>query len=221
MENDHGQVWDYWITTVSIQTMHLNILLYFYNCNVLPSMMPYSAGLQQMNWSKLSMTQSHITMLLLHYVILPKAIIDFNFHHSVFRLTQCCWLRCCSLWQPDLSRWAEAQVHELCNSVFSELPNVADYDAVLSDSQTRADELKHKFMSFLRNIQQIENVEFVSVFGHRAGEALVAQAQQEGVSLIVTGSRGLGTMRRTVLGSVSDYILHHAACPVLVCTYKT
>ena len=34
--------------------------------------------------------------------------------------------------------------------------------------------------------------------------------------LIVVGSRGMGTVRRTILGSTSDYIIHHAHVPVVV-----
>lgn len=36
------------------------------------------------------------------------------------------------------------------------------------------------------------------------------------VGLIVTGSRGLGTLKRLVMGSVSDGVAHHATRPVLV-----
>lgn len=35
--------------------------------------------------------------------------------------------------------------------------------------------------------------------------------------MIVTGTRGMGKVRRTILGSVSDYLVHHAHCPVVVC----
>jgi nucleotide-binding universal stress UspA family protein len=34
--------------------------------------------------------------------------------------------------------------------------------------------------------------------------------------LIVMGSRGLGGIRRALMGSVSDAVVRHAHCPVLV-----
>jgi nucleotide-binding universal stress UspA family protein len=37
-----------------------------------------------------------------------------------------------------------------------------------------------------------------------------------GASLIVMGSRGLGGIRRALMGSVSDSVVRHAHCPVLV-----
>ncbi|CAL1546404.1 unnamed protein product [Lymnaea stagnalis] len=52
------------------------------------------------------------------------------------------------------------------------------------------------------------------------GAAIVQAAMEHKVHCIVTGSRGLGTVRRTLIGSVSDYILHHSNCPVLVCRHK-
>ena len=46
---------------------------------------------------------------------------------------------------------------------------------------------------------------------------IVEKAKQEKPQLIVMGSRGLGSVRRTILGSVSDYVLHHAHCAVAIC----
>ncbi|OWF49650.1 hypothetical protein KP79_PYT16324 [Mizuhopecten yessoensis] len=51
----------------------------------------------------------------------------------------------------------------------------------------------------------------------KIGETIVSVAQEENANLIVIGSRGRGKIRRTILGSVSDYCLHHANVPVLIC----
>ena len=45
---------------------------------------------------------------------------------------------------------------------------------------------------------------------------ITALAEEIGAGLIVVGSRGLGGIRRTMLGSVSDSVVRHAHCPVLV-----
>jgi nucleotide-binding universal stress UspA family protein len=45
---------------------------------------------------------------------------------------------------------------------------------------------------------------------------IVASAEELGVGLIVMGSRGLGGVRRALMGSASDSVVRHAHCPVLV-----
>ena len=45
---------------------------------------------------------------------------------------------------------------------------------------------------------------------------IVGVADELGAGLIVLGSRGLGTLRRALMGSVSDSVVRHAHCPVLV-----
>ncbi len=45
---------------------------------------------------------------------------------------------------------------------------------------------------------------------------IVALAEEIGADLIVMGSRGLGGLRRALMGSVSDSVVRHAHCPVLV-----
>jgi nucleotide-binding universal stress UspA family protein len=50
----------------------------------------------------------------------------------------------------------------------------------------------------------------------RAADEILHLAEQIGAGLIVIGSRGLGTVGRIALGSVSEGIVHNADCPVLV-----
>lgn len=54
-----------------------------------------------------------------------------------------------------------------------------------------------------------------SEFGHPV-DKIVSVAEEEKADLIVLGSRGLGGFQRFLLGSVSDGVLHHAHCPVLI-----
>ena len=49
-----------------------------------------------------------------------------------------------------------------------------------------------------------------------AGPAICDAAEAEQVDVIVMGSRGRGGLRRAVLGSVSDHVVRHAPCSVLV-----
>ena len=48
------------------------------------------------------------------------------------------------------------------------------------------------------------------------GAEIVAQAEEVGAGLVVLGSRGLGAMKRALMGSVSDSVVRHAPCPALV-----
>jgi nucleotide-binding universal stress UspA family protein len=58
--------------------------------------------------------------------------------------------------------------------------------------------------------------QYKTVYG-KPGEAIVEAAREVNATAVVMGTRGMGTIRRTILGSVSDYVVHHADCPVIVC----
>ncbi|XP_010917884.1 uncharacterized protein [Elaeis guineensis] len=46
---------------------------------------------------------------------------------------------------------------------------------------------------------------------------VICQATEEmSIDLLIMGSRGLGKVKRAILGSVSDYCAHHAKCPILI-----
>ena len=53
----------------------------------------------------------------------------------------------------------------------------------------------------------------------RAGEPdkeIVKLSEELGAGTIVIGSRGLGALKRTLMGSVSESVVRHAHCPVFV-----
>jgi nucleotide-binding universal stress UspA family protein len=54
---------------------------------------------------------------------------------------------------------------------------------------------------------------------HRA-QQIVRVAEEIGAGLIVVGSRGRGGVRRALMGSVSDSVVRHAHCPVLVVRHE-
>ena len=52
--------------------------------------------------------------------------------------------------------------------------------------------------------------------GERRDQAIIHLAEELGAGLIVMGSRGLGGVRRALIGSVSDSVVRHAHCPVMI-----
>lgn len=49
-----------------------------------------------------------------------------------------------------------------------------------------------------------------------AGSVICDVAAQIGADVVVVGSHGRGFLSRVLLGSVSEYVVRHAPCPVLV-----
>jgi nucleotide-binding universal stress UspA family protein len=50
----------------------------------------------------------------------------------------------------------------------------------------------------------------------RAADEVLDLSERIGAGLVVIGSRGLGPVGRIALGSVSEAVIHHSRCPVLV-----
>jgi nucleotide-binding universal stress UspA family protein len=86
-------------------------------------------------------------------------------------------------------------------------------------------ELKRQFEQQAREVLDAESERVRAAGGTvaqahlRMGKAdheIVALAEEIGAGLIVMGSRGRGGIRRALVGSVSDSVVRHAHCPVLV-----
>ena len=69
-------------------------------------------------------------------------------------------------------------------------------------------------------VEQVKAVGGTVVGAHfgmgRPDEEIVKLAEEIGAGLIVMGSRGRGGIRRSLMGSVSDSVVRHAHCPVMV-----
>src|SRR5215217_988936 len=73
-------------------------------------------------------------------------------------------------------------------------------------------------------LNKIENVGGTVAQSHfrmgGAAEEVIDLAEELETGLIVLGSRGRGRIRRALMGSVSDSVVRHAHCPVMVVRWK-
>eukprot|EP00918_Siedleckia_nematoides_P099747 GHVU01218103.1.p1 GENE.GHVU01218103.1~~GHVU01218103.1.p1 ORF type:complete len:162 (-),score=14.32 GHVU01218103.1:1079-1564(-) len=89
-----------------------------------------------------------------------------------------------------------------------------EVDQLLSKQKEKAEVVKAKYLGKLK-LHKTRG-DFKILIGFSAGELLVEAGHTDGVSAVVMGTRGLGRVRQTVMGSVSSYLLHHAHCAVVV-----
>jgi nucleotide-binding universal stress UspA family protein len=83
------------------------------------------------------------------------------------------------------------------------------------------EEAMHQAQQFLDQQVDMVKQEGVSVaeahlIRGRPDREVVHLSEEVGAGLIIMGSRGLGGVRRALMGSVSDSVVRHAHCPVLI-----
>ncbi|XP_041347866.1 universal stress protein Slr1101-like [Gigantopelta aegis] len=100
------------------------------------------------------------------------------------------------------------------HSVGHERKDIEQVAGKMQEEQKKKNDLLESLKQMLTDADISGKVK--SIVGH-PGEVIVKAAQDESAHLIVTGTRGLSKLRRTFLGSISDYVLHHAHIPVIVC----
>lgn len=96
-----------------------------------------------------------------------------------------------------------------------------EYDAMGFDIGEPHEEVREMGKRMLDEyVRQVEDAGGAVVEAHfrmgRPDERIVAVAEEIGAGLIVMGSRGLGGVRRALMGSVSDSVVRHAHCPVMI-----
>lgn len=89
-----------------------------------------------------------------------------------------------------------------------------DISAMLQEHIELSNTLSPDFLSRLED--KCVSGDFTLTVGTKPGEMIVNQARDLNADLIVMGSRGVGTLKRTFVGSVSDYVIHHCSVPITV-----
>jgi nucleotide-binding universal stress UspA family protein len=90
---------------------------------------------------------------------------------------------------------------------------------LLSDYFVAASKEAEKVVEEVVRLAEIDNVKATSLILQNVFstvEAIVTQAANKDVDLIVVGTRGLSGFRKLLLGSVSSGVVTHAHCSVLV-----
>jgi len=99
------------------------------------------------------------------------------------------------------------------SGILAWLPSQIDHEQVLADLKAGLDVIVDRYeaenpgMAIKRHVLDGSGAELLTEFS-------------TGADLIVVGSRGRGGFRGLLLGSTSQAVLHHSACPVLVVTRK-
>lgn len=102
--------------------------------------------------------------------------------------------------------------------MIGEFPSANQYDAILNQSKDMATKIEDSYRKILAEKQIVGH--FRTVLAHRPGEVIVDTLEKEDFDMVVLGTRGMSKVRRFAMGSVSDFVMHHAPCPVLVCRHR-
>ena len=116
----------------------------------------------------------------------------------------------------DLAERMESELHAVyvgeVRPVFHR--EIGGYRALNEEFEKRAQRLLDE------QVNQVESAGGTVAKAHlrmgRPDEEIVVLGEEIAAGLIVTGSRGLGGIRRALVGSVADSVVRHAHCPVMV-----
>ena len=115
----------------------------------------------------------------------------------------------------DLANATDSELH-----VVTVAPGYPSYDirnpVVVEDLRERAENILEDQTKKIEQAGGEVAQKHLRVSERYRADQIVRVAQDIGAGLIVLGSRGLGGIRRALMGSVSDSVVRHAHCPVLV-----
>ncbi|PFX15028.1 uncharacterized protein LOC111344054 [Stylophora pistillata] len=96
------------------------------------------------------------------------------------------------------------------------MPHMMATDAWHSEVVKHQNTIKELEKKYEKKCKDLKLSAKIVVQAGSPGQTICAVAKKEEATFVVIGSRGAGTVRRTILGSVSDYVVHHAHVPVVV-----
>ena len=101
----------------------------------------------------------------------------------------------------------------------SAIPPLSSQEVDKAASRPAEAEEYQWFMLLTQTVDALKASQFETVSVIRSGDAateILEYAEANDVNLIVTGSRGLSSVKGWLLGSVSRKLIYHSKCSVLV-----
>lgn len=105
-------------------------------------------------------------------------------------------------------------LHIVNNTIDNTYIALSEYKHIIDQAfEETGEEILEEGCELIRD----RNIEVVKMLKHgNPGKIIVKVAEEEGIDLIVMGNRGLTPVSRFMLGSVSNKVLNHAKCSVLI-----
>ncbi|MBF2089971.1 MAG: universal stress protein [Synechococcales cyanobacterium K44_A2020_017] len=92
-------------------------------------------------------------------------------------------------------------------------------DAMLKVYREQWQEFEERGLNMLRSLSDVAQSHGVTTTYRQIpgspGRIICSMAEENGVDLVIMGRRGLSAIREMLMGSVSNYVLHHAPCSTL------
>ncbi|CAL8071042.1 unnamed protein product [Calicophoron daubneyi] len=98
--------------------------------------------------------------------------------------------------------------------LYMESPTLPDMNVVMEECLEEGKKLCQYYLERGRSAH-VNCRAFLHV-DNKPGPALVKSITEHEADIVIMGNRGLGIVRRTFLGSVSEYVLHHAHVAIII-----
>lgn len=91
------------------------------------------------------------------------------------------------------------------------------YNMYVNDIESKTAQLRNVFLDEIKNEAIAKNINAKTIIAEgNPGTTIIDTANSENCDIIVMGTRNLNALERTLIGSVSNYVVHHASCPVML-----